>query len=483
MTGPMTPGTLRAPGAVLLLSCYELGRQPLGLAWPRAFLRDAGYDAETLDLAVEPYDAAKVARARFVGIAAPMHTALRLGVRAAERVRRANPDCFICFYGLYAFLNAGYLLRTVADAVIAGEFEGPLAGLVAALDRGARDAGGAGDTVPGVVTAATAAGPRRPALGRLRYPVPDRRGLPELRRYARFVGRDGPVLAGAVEATRGCLHRCLHCPIPPVYGGRFFVVPQDVVLADIRRLVAAGAGHITFGDPDFLNGPGHALKLARALHAEFPHVTWDCTAKIAHLLEHRTLVREFGALGCAFIVSAVESLSDVVLAHLEKGHRRADIPVALDIVRDAGIALRPSFVAFTPWTTLADYLDMLDFVAAYDLVDAVDPVQYAIRLLVPPGSALLARPAIRPYLEDLDPAAFSYRWRHPDPRMDRLHEAVSALVEADARAGVDPRDTFARVRATAEAVQSGGRREPAPMPRGARRARARSPRLTEPWFC
>jgi radical SAM superfamily enzyme YgiQ (UPF0313 family) len=480
MTGPTTAGTLRAPGAILLLSCYELGRQPLGLAWPRAFLRDAGYDAETLDLAVEPVDAAKVARARFVGIAAPMHTALRLGVRAAEGVRRANPDCFICFYGLYALLNADYLLRTVADAVIGGEFEGPLAGLVAALDRGAWGPRGARDAVPGVVTAAA---PARPALGRLRYPVPDRRGLPALRRYARFVGRDGPVLAGAVEASRGCLHRCLHCPIPPVYGGRFFVVPRDVVLADIRRLVAAGAGHITFGDPDFLNGPGHALKLARALHAEFPHVTWDCTAKIAHLLEHRTLVREFGALGCAFIVSAVESLSDVVLAHLEKGHRRADIPVALGIVRDAGIALRPSFVAFTPWTTLADYLEMLDFVAAYDLVDAVDPVQYAIRLLVPPGSALLSRPAIRPHLEALDPAAFSYRWRHPDPRMDRLHEAVSALVEADTRAGVDPRDTFARIRALAEAADGGGPVELPAAPGGAARPRARFPRLTEPWFC
>jgi radical SAM superfamily enzyme YgiQ (UPF0313 family) len=474
MTEPTTAGTLRAPGAILLLSCYELGHQPLGLAWPRAFLRDAGYDAETLDLGVEPYDAAKVARARFVGIAAPMHTALRLGVRAAERVRRVNPDCFICFYGLYALLNADYLLRSVADAVIGGEFEGPLAGLVAALDRGARDA------VPGVVTAA---GPARPALGRLPYPVPDRRGLPELRRYARFVGRNGPVLAGSVEATRGCLHRCLHCPIPPVYGGRFFVVPRDVVLADVRQLVAAGAGHITFGDPDFLNGPGHALKLARALHAEFPHVTWDCTAKIAHLLEHRTLVREFGALGCAFIVSAVESLSDVVLAHLEKGHRRADIPVALGIVRDAGIALRPSFVAFTPWTTLADYLEMLAFVAEHDLVDAVDPVQYAIRLLVPPGSALLSRAAIRPYLESLDPAAFVYRWRHPDPRMDRLREAVSALVEADTRAGVDPRDTFARIRAMAEAAESGGRVEPAAALRGAERPRARFPRLTEPWFC
>jgi hypothetical protein len=258
-------------------------------------------------------------------------------------------------------------------------------------------------------------------------------------------------------------------------------VPRDVVLEDIRQLVARGAGHITFGDPDFLNGPGHALKLARALHAEFPAISYDFTTKIEHILRHRALFPEFAALGCAFVVSAVESVSDTVLAHLEKGHTRADIPQALDVVRSAGIALRPSFVAFTPWTTLQDYLDLLEFVAAYELVDAVDAVQYAIRLLVPPGSALLTRAALRPHLGTLDPAAFTYRWTHPDPRMDRLHAVVTGLVEEAARAGEDGRATFARVRARAAAASG------VPVPgrdiHAAEYLPSRSPRLTEPWFC
>jgi len=265
-----------------------------------------------------------------------------------------------------------------------------------------------------------------------------------------------------------------------VYGGRFFAVPRDVVLRDIRQLVARGAGHITFGDPDFLNGPGHALRLARALHAEFPAVTFDFTDKIEHILKHRALFPEFAALGCAFIVSAVESLSDLVLANLEKGHTAADVPQALAVVRDAGIALRPSFVAFTPWTTLHDYLDLLDFVETHALIDAVDPVQYAIRLLVPPGSALLARPAIRPHLGALEPAAFSYRWTHPDPRMDRLHATVATLVEAAARAQEDPGRTFARVRAAAVVAGGAVARRVGSAPE---RLPSRSPRLTEPWFC
>jgi len=449
---------------VLLISCYELGHQPLGIAWPRAFLERAGYAPDCLDLAVEPFDESKVGRARFAGIAVPMHTALRLGVRAAERIRKLNPQCFICFYGLYALLNADYLLAGVADAVIGGEFEGPLVPLVEQVERDGRGAAG-----------------RAPALDRLAYPIPSRIGLPDLHRYVHLASAGTDVPAGYVEASRGCLHHCLHCPIPPVYGGRFFAVPRNVVLEDIRRLVAAGAGHITFGDPDFLNGPTHALKLTRALHAEFPGVTYDFTCKIEHILEHRGLFSEFGALGCAFVVSAVESLSDVVLGHLEKGHSRADVPVALEIVRRAGIALRPSFVAFTPWTTLSDCLELLQFVDAHALIDDVDPVQYAIRLLIPPGSALLTRAAIQPHLGPLDPAAFTYRWSHPDPRMDRLHAAVSKVVADAARAEEDPRATFETVRNTALAASG------EPAHRRPTRAReelpSRSPRLTEPWFC
>jgi len=274
---------------------------------------------------------------------------------------------------------------------------------------------------------------------------------------------------------------CLHCPIPPVYGGRFFVIPHEIVLEDIRRLVRSGATHITFGDPDFLNGPGHSLNVLRAMHQEFPELTFDFTAKVEHILERRSLFPEFGALGCLFMISAVESLSGTVLANLEKGHTRADVFEALRIVRDAGFALRPTWVPFTPWTTLEDYLDMLDFVESEDLVGHVDLVQFTIRLLVPPGSALLDRPAIRPFLGPLDQASFMYRWAHPDPRLDDLQKAVSAAVEQAVKSGEDPHITFQRVRDLAYAAAG---RQPVPsVSLPARRGGSRPPRLSESWFC
>ncbi len=486
---------MSTPEIVLLVSCYELGHQPHGLASPLAFLRRAGLPADALDLSVEPFDRGRVERAWFVGISVPMHTALRLGVETAARVREMNPRAPLCFYGLYAALNAGHLLAHGADYVLGGEYEAALADLASALAR--ERAGGAprgrpapGRSAPGGL-APEAAG--KPILTRLDFPVPARDALPALGRYA-HLERDGERLpAGYVEASRGCLHECLHCPIPAVYGGRFFVVPEAVVLEDARRQVRAGARHITFGDPDFLNGPAHSLRLARALAREHPGVSFDVTAKVEHILERRALFPELAGLGCAFVVSAVESLSDRVLERLEKGHTRADVEEALGILDAAGIPMRPSLLPFTPWSGLDDFADLVEFVERRGLIGQVDPVQYAIRLLVPPGSALLGAPDSRDWLGPLDEAAFTYRWRHPDPRLDTLHAAVSRVVERAACAGQDPALTFVQVKALACAAARPAGADARALEDAAGRAlestaaapptRRRAPRLSEAWFC
>jgi len=452
------------PGAILLVACYELGHQPLAVAWPAAFLEREGYAPAVMDVSVEPFDAERVRRAKLVAISVPMHTALRLGVAVAQRVRAVNPACHIAFYGLYATLNASHLLAGIADSVMSGEIEAALVDLVRKLEGASRPS--------------APAQPLR-VLAKLDFPAPSRANLPSLKKYARLE-RDGALeLVGYVEASRGCKHVCRHCPIPPVYGGRFFVVPLEVLLADIRQQVEAGATHITFGDPDFLNGPGHALGVARALHGAFPGLTFDFTAKIEHLLRHRDRLPELAGLGCAFVVSAAESLNETILTHLDKGHTRADIETAVRLTAEAGIALRPTWVAFTPWTTLEDYRELLDFVEAHGLVDAIDSVQYSIRLLVPPGSLLLENAALRPFLGELVADQFYYRWTHPDPRMETLHAEVASVIAAAADRREDASVTFQRVRELADR-QAGVASRPlsAPAP-----GRKRAPRLTEPWFC
>jgi hypothetical protein len=257
-----------------------------------------------------------------------------------------------------------------------------------------------------------------------------------------------------------------------VYGGRFFAVPVEVVLEDVRRQVATGARHITFGDPDFLNGPRHALAVARGLHQAHPDVSFDVTVKVEHILRHPDLWPELADLGCVFVVSAFESLSDRVLEILAKGHTAEEARRALALVRQAGLSLRPTFVPFTPWTTLDDYRDLVRFVDGNDLHDEVDPIQLALRLLVPPGSLLLETPALAPHLGALDEERLTYRWTHPVPAMDQLQLEIAALVETAAEAEEPAALTFARI---AERV---GLR-----PHPPRAGKAPPPRLSEPWFC
>ncbi len=265
---------------VLLISCYELGHQPFGVASAGAHLLAGGrHQVECLDLAVETLDEAKVRRADFVGISTPMHTAIRLGVKAGEMARGLNPQCHICYFGLYASLNEDYLLEGVADSVIGGEFETPLTQHV---DRLAEN----GPPHPGGLSVAELRSP--PNLSRQHFLPPARHLLPPLERYARLRTSEGEFRnVGYVEASRGCAHKCRHCPIPAVYEGRLRIVQREVVLADIDNLVHMGAQHINFGDPDFLNGMKHSLWIVREMRDRHPELSFDFTAKIEHLIQHQ----------------------------------------------------------------------------------------------------------------------------------------------------------------------------------------------------
>jgi radical SAM superfamily enzyme YgiQ (UPF0313 family) len=426
-------------------------------------------------LAVERLDPERVRRASLVGICVPMHTALRLGVRVAARVRELNPSAHIAFFGLYASLNAETLLESAADFVIGGEYERALVDLAEALS------GGQPFSVPGVSVKDRVVGP---VLTRLDFKPVSRAGLPTRDRYAKLAINGEERVAGYVEASRGCKHLCRHCPIPPVYGGTFFPVPVETVLDDVARLHAAGARHITFGDPDFLNGPAHARRVVSAMHERFPKLTFDFTAKIEHLLRHRMLLPEFAARGGLFVVSALESFSDLVLTNLAKGHTRADALDAVRLVRSAGLTLRPSLVPFTPWATLEDYVELFEIVEREELVDCVDSVQFTIRLLIPPGSLLESDPAMTPYLDGLNTGAFTHGWVHPDTRMDRLQAEASRAVERAISQDEDSATIFARLSALAKAIRNGTEPSSITVPRTpSKRNLHPAPRLTEPWFC
>ena len=460
---------------ILLLGCYELGHQPLSLASPTALLRKAGFQVSLSDLSVETFPHDEASTASLVCISTPMHTALRVGVAAARRVRELNLKAHVSFYGLYAHLNAEFLLGEngfkeppLADTVLAGEYETPLLELAEALVKGkeTRD-------IQGVRSTAYKA---KPSIMRQNFQVPDRNGLPGIGKYARYIENGRNVPAGYVEASRGCLHTCRHCPVVPIYQGRFFIVPADKVLADIRQQVQAGAGHISFGDPDFLNGPGHILKIIEEMYDEFPGITFDFTTKVEHILEKRHLLPKLREIGASFVISAFESTSDRVLKLLEKGHTVADMDVALNILKEASLPVQPTWVPFTPWTSLHDYQEFLRWIRFRGLISSVPSVQYSIRLLVPPGSWLVELPGSNEWIGDLDAANFSYNWKHPDYRMDELQSEVMEIVQ---RSPGDPFETFNQVESLAYKVAG----QQPPRISHSRHQEILQPRLTEDWFC
>lgn len=462
---------------VLVLSTYELGHQPLHAAAPAALLRAAGHDVRVRDLAVELWSDDDVVWANALACSVPMHTARRLAGEATRRARSLDPALDVCWFGLYAV--AATPAPEGSIHLIAGEY-----------DEALRD--WADDPAACIARGSVVEIGHATSSGQ---PVPDRSDLPDAEQYVRFLDGNASTTVAAVEASRGCAHRCRHCPVPVVYNGRTRPVDAAIVLADIGQQVERGARHVTFGDPDFLNRPAHSLEIVREMRRRFggsssDALTFDCTVKVEHILRHRDVWEEFAASGCRFVVSAFESTDDATLGILDKGHTAADAAAAVALLRSHGIEIRPSFLPFLPWTTLDDVVGLFDFVADNDLIANVDPVQYTIRLLVPPGSLLLDVPAFADRLGDFDPVAHAWSWQAVDPALDALQVELAAIVEVDASAEVPIPDTYRTVRAAV--FSAVGRTDPRADERwpaggvagGAATDQLREcPRLSESWFC
>ena len=453
---------------ILLLSTYELGRQPFGLASPAAWLRERGHEVTCNDLSREPLSEQAARDAALIGFYVPMHTATRLVLELLPSIRQLNSSAHICAFGLYAAMSREIFHAGGVGSLFSGEFEQALVDLADKLSGGTT----AAETFPPVSDI---------SLARLRFKVPDRQGLPPLKSYAHLVLPSGEHrTVGYTEASRGCKHHCRHCPVVPIYNGAFRLVEPEVVLADIRQQVSAGAQHVTFGDPDFFNAVRHAVPIIESLHREFPHLTYDATIKVEHIRKHADLLPTLRNTGCLFVISAVESLDDAILSRLEKNHTREDFFQVVELFRNERLTFQPTFVTFTPWTTLDSYLDLLQQLRRLDLIESVAPVQLAIRLLIPEGSRLLELAEVREIVGKFDPHALVYPWSNPDPAVDKLAVDVQAIVAASEKSKLSRSETFSRIWRAANLAADRSIEFNA-MPLIA--SRATVPYLNEPWYC
>ena len=447
---------------VVLINPYELGRQPFALAAPTALLKASGHQVSCLDLSLQQLDAGVLGQADCVGLYVGMHTATRIAVEAMPRIVELAPQAHISVYGLYAPMNESLFRSLGAQTVFGGEVEPHLLSLVDELGEGEHK------TQSQAVV----------SLSKVNFRVPDRSGLPALSLYAHLrLGNGETRVVGFTEGSRGCKHLCRHCPVVPIYQGKFRIVPVDVVMADVAQQVEAGAEHISFGDPDFFNGPTHALRLVRALHAAHPQLTYDAVIKVEHILKSRDLLPTLKETGCLFVVSAVEAVDDAVLVRLAKNHTSADFDVAVKLLSEEGIAFAPTFLAFTPWTTPEGYIELLQRLVTLRLVESVPPIQLAIRLLIPSGSYLLKLPGFIDLIEDYDQQLLGYPWKHANPLVDKLQRQIQMLVEAGEQQNCGRREVFEQIWTLAH--QTLGEHVPElPADLG-----DSIPHMSEPWYC
>ena len=442
---------------VLAVSTYELGHQPLVLARLASILDIHGIEYSLVDNSVanrsfespDDFTLAGGQAPTHLILSVPMHTATQLGKKIAERAKALfGSKLTVIALGMYS--KVALSTGTHFDAGIA------------TLDL---------QSVSGALGIESAEQPHTEKL------IPNRSSLPSISNYAYLVTENGKRLVGYVESTVGCAHSCKHCPVPVIYHGRFKAIPSQLVLSEIDDLVRKGSEHITFGDPDFLNGPAHALKIIREMHQRHPELTFDATIKVEHVLEHPDIWDEMSQAGLQFIVSAFEHTSDYILKKLDKGHTKADIINALTILRKSGIEVRPSLLPFTPWTDRDNLLELIEFIFEYDLIQSIDPVQLGIKLLVPLDSLLLSDQEVD--FGPWDPDLLSFQWHNRNRTIDELQTILSAIAQESETTQKDPLQTFHEMR---EAAYShfGAK---APEINIISSAIGPKPHLSESWFC
>lgn len=410
----------------LLVSVYEGGYQPITLASTARTLKDAGCPITILDTYVEGVNEDKLKAADLVVISLPLFDAVHPGIEVARRTRELNPSAHITFIGQHATIHQSRLVGRYGDTAISGDWEIPLLQLIEQLG---------GKQHPHIAGLAsentlTLQGNISPVINRKHFKVPDRSILPDLRKYPnvqinKLLGAEQVV--GSTEMARGCHHKCMYCSVYAAYDGKVGLIPLEVVVADVRNLVEMGMTHLTFIDADWFNAKHHGIEILRALHQNFPTLTYDITTRVDHILENEHLIPELEALGVRIITSALEFPKEDVLRIFNKEITLEQTEQALKVMQKSGIKLNPTFIMYNPWIDVSDLSYFHEWIKSVGLEDIVDPIQYETRLSIYKGSPLLNTPEVqRMQLEEHE---FHYTWTHQDPWVDELYQASLTPLE------------------------------------------------------
>ena len=375
---------------ILLTSFYDLGKQPKIIAEIVDRYNSAEIDFDFFDFSVEDQNK-DLENYDVLGIYAPMHTATILSIEYIKDKKLPNK---MFTFGLYGSVLEDFnsSIRYIKD------IESDELALFLEINDDHQFS--------------------------LKNNIPNRQIFPDISNYAHLVDGSNNIIAGSVETTYGCKHSCTHCPVPISFNGTFKTYSLEKIISDVENQVNQGAKHISFNDPDFFNGPIHALKILESLNKKFPTITYDSTIKVEHIIKYKKYFKELSSLNMVFVISAFETTNDLVLSILEKNHTSNDLNTSIEISQDFGIDVRPTWMPFSPWTELNDLSNIVNLIEKYKLRETVDPIQLTIKLLIPKHSLIIKKPEINKYLGNYEKNSLSFKWEYENNDVEKLQSSL-----------------------------------------------------------
>jgi radical SAM superfamily enzyme YgiQ (UPF0313 family)/N-acetylglutamate synthase-like GNAT family acetyltransferase/2-polyprenyl-3-methyl-5-hydroxy-6-metoxy-1,4-benzoquinol methylase len=409
---------------VALISTYETGFQPLIASTAAAALIQNGITPDVYDLYLDKSDKTGIENHEFFGIGLTLFDSLPGGVAIAEEIREKNPHAHICFYGPYAVLNKERLLR-YGDSCILGDWERPIVRLVQTVLSGNDKDWTRLDQVYSFKNRSV-----KFKFDRDYCVKPARHLLPPVHTYTNtFIENimNRKMVVGNIETTRGCHHKCKFCSVYATSGTKVKFAKPGVIMADADQLVQAGVEHITFVDAEFINDIKFSLSVVKQIHQKYPHLTYDFTTRIDHVVENEAAIPDFKQTGCIAITTSIEFPREDILEKLHKNITLKHILKGMEILKRNEIKVHTTFVTFNPWTDLEGLMNLSHYIKTNHLEDVIDPIQYETRLHLYKGSPLLKDKALSDItIHEQD---FHYEWEHPDPQVEEVFLRMVKPVE------------------------------------------------------
>ncbi len=320
--------------------------EPLGLICVAGALRERGQDCQVLDLRIEGgRDWVHKARSfdpQVIGVQCSF-TSDRLRVASlAGELREQFPGALLVMGGHDASRDPDWFLHTGCDAVVIGDGEEVMPGLVDAWQAGLsfRTVPGLAFLESGAVVRTASAVPRASADD-LPYPARDLISGYQKHYYSSYLKP-----AALLETARGCPFRCSFCSVWKFHGGRFREKSVERIIRELREI---SAPNVFITDDIFWLNRDRDSALAQAILDAGIRKRFIMQTRTDLIVRSPELVEKWTRCGRLTVFLGLEKVDDEGLKSVNKRNTAATNEKAIDILRDLKVGYTPNFIVDPAW--------------------------------------------------------------------------------------------------------------------------------------